>query len=99
MVHHVVFRDGAFHDVLHAGDLVHDFLHDLLDDRAKAAGTGIALDRLAGDRVDDEYGFYLYQALNNTVKEIPDGMHYLGLSSYSLSQEELLSIQKNLDSL
>lgn len=46
-----------------------------------------------------EYGFYLYQALNNTVKEIPDGMHYLGLSSYSLSQEELLSIQKNLDSL
>mgnify|MGYP006920294688 CR=1 FL=1 len=50
MVHHVVFRDGAFHDVLHAGDLIHDFLHDLLDDRAKAAGAGIALDSLAGDR-------------------------------------------------
>lgn len=52
MVHHVVFRDGAFYDVLHAGDLVHDFLHDLLDDRAEAAGTGIALDGLAGDSVD-----------------------------------------------
>ena len=52
MVHHVVFRDGAFHDVLHAGDLVHDFLHDLLDDRAKAAGAGIALDSLAGDSMD-----------------------------------------------
>ena len=36
MVHHVVFRDGAFHDVLHARDLIHDFLHDLLNDRAKA---------------------------------------------------------------
>lgn len=52
VVHHVVFRDGAFHDVLHAGDLIHDFLHDLLDDRAEAAGAGIALDRLAGDGVD-----------------------------------------------
>ena len=52
VVHHVVFRDGAFHDVLHAGDLVHDFLHDFLDDRAKAAGAGIALDSLAGDRMD-----------------------------------------------
>ena len=52
MVHHVVFRDGAFHDVLHAGDLIHDFLHDLLDDRAEAAGAGIALDRLAGNGVD-----------------------------------------------
>lgn len=52
VVHHVVFRDGAFHDVLHAGDLIHDFLHDLLDDRTKAAGAGITLDSLAGDSVD-----------------------------------------------
>lgn len=52
VVHHVVFRDGAFHDVLHAGDLIHDFLHDLLDDRAEAAGAGIALDGLTGDSVD-----------------------------------------------
>ena len=52
VVHHVVFRDGAFHDVLHAGDLIHDFLHDLLDDRAEAAGAGIALDGLTGDSMD-----------------------------------------------
>ena len=28
------------------------FMHDFLDDRAKAAGAGIALDSLAGDRMD-----------------------------------------------
>src|ERR1044071_9558087 len=46
--------DLAGHDALldagERGDLVHDVEHDLLDDRAQAAGAGVAAGGLLGDR-------------------------------------------------
>src|SRR5213593_4931355 len=49
-------RDDALLEALDGRQLVHDLEHDLLEDRAQAAGSGAALEGLAGDAGDGVVG-------------------------------------------
>src|SRR5256885_12044916 len=51
-------RDHALADVAARGQLELNLEQDLLDDRAQAAGTGLALERLVGDRGERVVGEY-----------------------------------------